>query len=83
MICSMDHLTNIDLYPNNFDVYHLYVEDYCARISKSGKKIYTIKMNKGDISHGSVTCKKIGHCWGKYRSYKGKFKKIHPGFRTT
>ena len=20
MICSMDHLTNIDLYPNNFDV---------------------------------------------------------------
>lgn len=65
-----------------FDDFHLYVEDYCANITKNlRKKCYTI-LTSG-MGHGSATLSKLGGAWGRYNEYKEKFNKLWPGIKTT
>ena len=81
----------------NFDEYHLYVEDYCAQLSRSkNQKVYTIctnskESNSNDIyklgntflDHHSATCSTRGYCWGRYWEYRNKLEAIWPGIKTT
>ena len=66
-----------------FNDYHLYVEDYCARLNKEGLPIITIKTDKDSISHHSSTCRELGWMWGRYKEYKQIFNNLHKGFKTT
>jgi len=81
----------------DFDEYHLYVEDYCAQLSRSkNQKIYTIgtnskESNSNDIyklgttflDHHSATCSTRGYCWGRYWEYRNKLEVKWPGIKTT
>ncbi len=75
---------NIQFNSEVFSDYHLYVEDYCAQLRKSGRKCYTIKLIPGSkIDHASATWHKEGPCWGEYNLYKGIFMRMWPGIKTT
>lgn len=69
----------------NFGEYHLYVEDFCAQISRlQGKKIYTLLTASGELMdslyqadftpvklvHHSATVSKMGFGWGRYHEFR-------------
>jgi hypothetical protein len=67
-----------------FDEYHLYVEDYCARLKSEGKNTYTINLGENSILvHGELTFKQQGACWGNYYFYRRIFMERWPTFQTT
>lgn len=71
---------------NNFEDFHLYVEDICVQLESKGKTILCNyketdeyeNMNKeepGWIYHFGSTYNKLGSNWGKYNEYKSKLDK--------
>lgn len=67
-----------------FNELHLYVEDYCARVLKLGKKVLTLHLLPNTkIEHHSITWHQLGPCWGNYNYYKQIFSQKHPGIATT
>lgn len=77
-----------------FDGLHLYVEDYCATVSKKlGKKNYTILIDSEEspnisskisyLNHHSNTLNKLGPCWGDYLTYKEKLINKWKDIKTT
>jgi len=77
-----------------FDDFHLYTEDYCARLyTKLGLNSYTFLLDMNHwgytspdqyyIQHNSTTCMNIGFCWGSYPHYKQIFQRMWPDFKTT
>jgi hypothetical protein len=82
----------------DFNEYHLYVEDYCARlgrlknqeiytistISKESDPNYTYKLNNDTfLNHHSFTVSNKGFCWGRYSEFKKKLQQKWPGIKTT
>lgn len=80
-----------------FNEFHLYVEDYCARKIEQNKKNYTLLEdiyqgdvfnedleNKNDmLIHFANTIKNSTYCWGNYFYYKNKFVLKYPQLHTT
>ena len=80
-----------------FNEYHLYVEDYCAQLSRSkNQRIYTIGTNSKEsnpnaiyqlgntfLNHHSCTVSNRGYCWGRYWEYRNKLEAKWPGIKTT
>jgi hypothetical protein len=81
-----------------FGEYHLYVEDYCAQMSRLyGKKNYTIHIASGELrdsayaanfplvqmTHHSATVSERGYCWGRYHEFRRELEKKWPNIRTT
>lgn len=89
--------TEIIFDENNFDDYHLYVEDYCAQLKHKDLPSFTILTNSAESSptgsysftdlrylrHHSVTVSQRGYCWGRYREYRDRLEKKWPGIKTT
>lgn len=80
-----------------FDEYHLYVEDYCAQLSRvKNQKIYTIDTSSKEsdpnttyqigtkfLNHHSCTVSTQGFCWGRYHEFKYKLQQKWPNIKTT
>jgi hypothetical protein len=69
----------------NFGEYHLYVEDFCAQITRlRGQKVYTLLIESGEhfdslyqpgfepvkLVHHSATVSKQGFAWGRYHEFR-------------
>jgi hypothetical protein len=81
----------------NFNEYHLYVEDYCAQASREhGLTNWTIMMDSAEgmghltrgeqesfMQHHSVTVSERGFCWGRYAEFRKKLEGKWPGIQTT
>jgi len=93
----IDKKDNIYFNSRIFDDYHLYVEDYCAVVSRIyHRPIYTILTNSKEtppsivdeskeryLNHHSVTMNKRGAAWGRYPEYRKLLEKRWPGIKTT
>ena len=80
-----------------FNEYHLYVEDYCAQLSRlKNQKIYTIGTNSKEsdpndiyqlgnafLNHHSCTVSSRGFCWGRYHEFRQKLENKWPLIKTT
>ena len=85
LIINREHRQYFD--QENFDSYHLFVEEYCMRIrAKLGKDIRTILIDgyEGEptfigaddyFAHMSNTVNQLGGSWGNYQRYHDKLKK--------
>jgi hypothetical protein len=83
----------------NFGEYHLYVEDYCARMKRElGQSIYTISIPGNEVhpttkykdikdgsflNHHSVTCHARGTTWGDYWEFRRLLGNKYNGIQTT
>jgi len=98
--CCFIVVKNIDCLrfdDKNFDEFHCYVEDYCARMLKWGMQNYTILIdssesriddiekikNTSSLDHHSHTLKQLGAAWGNYSKYRNKLDELYPGIKTT
>lgn len=96
MVIKKDSLGIFD--EENFNDYHLYVEDFCAQMNRLyNKKNYTLLIdskesldikhkNTGEITqmfHHGATVSKIGYGWGKYGEYRNKLSSKWGNIKTT